>query len=149
MLVGFFLHLKSFRLPVSTREFLTLLEALDARVVTGSLDDLYVLARACLVKDEQHFDRFDIAFRSYFKGAAAVLAIRGEIPDEWPRRELDAHLSDEGRRAAEALGGRGALRARFRRRLAEQRERHQGGRKWIGTGGTSRFGAYGFNPEGI
>jgi len=149
MLVGFFLHLKSFRLPVSTREFLTLLEALDARVVTGSLDDLYVLARACLVKDEQHFDRFDMAFGSYFKGVDAVLDIRGEIPDEWLRRELDAHLSDEDRRAAEALGGLDALLERFRRRLAEQRERHQGGRKWIGTGGTSPFGAYGFNPEGI
>jgi len=149
MLVGFFLHLKSFRLPVSTREFLTLLEALDARVVTGSLDDFYVLARACLVKDEQHFDRFDMAFGSYFKGVDAVLDIRGEIPDEWLRRELDAHLSDEDRRAAEALGGLDTLLERFWRRLAEQRERHQGGRKWIGTGGTSPFGAYGFNPEGI
>jgi len=149
MLVGFFLHLKSFRLPVSTREFLTLLEALEQRVIAGSLDDFYVLARACLVKDEQHFDRFDVAFGSYFKGVDAFFDIRGDVPDEWLRRELELNLSDDDKRAIEALGGLDKLLETFRQRLAEQRERHTGGKKWIGTGGTSPFGAYGFNPEGI
>jgi uncharacterized protein with von Willebrand factor type A (vWA) domain len=149
MLVGFFLHLKSFRLPVSTREFLTLLEALEQRVIAGSLDDFYVLARACLVKDEQHFDRFDVAFGSYFKGVDALFDVRADIPDEWLRRELERTLSEEDKRAVQAIGGLDALLETFRQRLAEQRERHQGGRKWIGTGGTSPFGAYGFNPEGI
>jgi len=149
MLVGFFLHLKSFRLPVSTREFLTLLEALEQRVVTGSLDDFYVLARACLVKDEQHFDRFDLAFGSYFKGVDAIFEIKGEIPAEWLKREFLRTLSDEDKRKIEALGGLDKLLETFRRRLEEQRARHAGGKKWIGTGGTSPFGAYGFNPEGI
>ncbi|HEX6136995.1 MAG TPA: VWA domain-containing protein [Casimicrobiaceae bacterium] len=149
MLVGFFLHLKSFRLPVSTREFLTLLEALDERVVSGSLDDFYVLARACLVKDEQLFDRFDLAFGTYFKGVDAIFDVRAEIPQEWLRKQIELHLSDEDRRAIEALGGLDKLMETFRQRLAEQRERHQGGSKWIGTGGTSPFGAYGYNPEGM
>jgi uncharacterized protein len=149
MLTGFFLHLKSFRLPVSTGEFLTLLEALDKRVVSSSLDDFYVLSRACLVKDEQHFDRFDLAFGSYFKGVDSLFDIRADIPDEWLRRHLESHLSDADKRAVEALGGIDKLLETFRRRLAEQRERHQGGSKWIGTGGTSAFGAYGFNPEGM
>jgi uncharacterized protein with von Willebrand factor type A (vWA) domain len=149
MLTGFFLHLKSFRLPVSTREFLTLLEALDARVISTSLDDFYALSRACLVKDEQHFDRFDLAFGTYFKGVDALLDIHGEIPEDWLRRELELHLSEEDKRAIEALGGLDKLLETFRRRLAEQRERHQGGNKWIGTGGTSAFGAFGYNPEGM
>ena len=149
MLTGFFLHLKSFRLPVSTGEFLTLLEALDKRVVSSSLDDFYVLSRACLVKDEQHFDRFDLAFGSYFRGVDSLFDIRADIPDEWLRRHLELHLSDADKRAVEALGGIDKLLETFRQRLAEQRERHQGGGKWIGTGGTSAFGAYGFNPEGM
>src|SRR5215831_9975682 len=120
MLAGFFLHLKSFRLPVSTREFLTLLEALDERVVSGSLDDFYTLARACLVKDEQHFDRFDLAFGAYFKGADAIFDIRAEIPPEWLRRELDLALTEEDKRAIAALGGLDALLEQFRQRLAEQ-----------------------------
>ena len=149
MLTGFFLHLKSFRLPVSTREFLTLLEALDRRVVSTSLSDFYVLARACLVKDEQHFDRFDVAFGSYFKGVDGIFDIRADIPDEWLRRGIERSLSEEDKRAIEALGGLDELLAQFRARLAEQRERHAGGSKWIGTGGTSPFGAYGYNPEGM
>ena len=149
MLTGFFLHLKSFRLPVSTREFLTLLEALDRRVVSTSLSDFYVLARACLVKDEQHFDRFDVAFGSYFKGVDGIFDIRADIPDEWLRRGIERSLSEEDKRAIEALGGLDVLLAQFRERLAEQRERHAGGSKWIGTGGTSPFCAYGYNPEGM
>jgi uncharacterized protein with von Willebrand factor type A (vWA) domain len=149
MLVGFFLHLKAFRLPVSTREFLTLLEALDARVVSTSLDDFYALARTCLVKDEQLFDRFDVAFGAYFKGVDPVLDLSADIPAEWLRKAIELELSDDERRAIAGLGGLDALLAAFRERLAEQRERHQGGHKWIGTSGTSPFGAYGYNPEGM
>jgi hypothetical protein len=149
MLTGFFLHLKSFRLPVSTREFLTLLEALERRVVSLSLDDFYLLARTTLVKNEEHFDRFDVAFGSYFKGVEAIFEIRAEIPGEWLRAEFLRHLTEEERRRIEALGGFDQLMETFRRRLEQQRGRHAGGRKWIGTGGTSPFGAYGYNPEGI
>ena len=149
MLVDFFLHLKAFRLPVSTREFLTLLEALDKRVVSTSVDDFHALARACLVKDEQLFDRFDLAFGAYFKGVDSIFDIRAEIPAEWLRGEIERHLSEEDKRAVEALGGLDKLMETLRRRLAEQRERHQGGSKWIGTGGTSPFGAHGYNPEGM
>jgi len=149
VLVEFFLHLKSFKLPVSTREFLTLLEALEKGVVSLSVDDFYMLSRATLVKDEQHFDRFDLAFGSYFKGIDAVFEVKGEIPAEWLEREFLRTLSDEDKRRIEALGGLDKLLETFRQRLAEQRARHAGGNKWIGTGGTSPFGAYGFNPEGI
>ena len=149
MLAGFFLHLKSFRLPVSTREFLTLLEALEQRVITTSLDDFHALARACLVKDEQHFDRFDLAFGSYFKGVDALFDVRAGIPDDWLRREFLRHLRDEDKARIAALGGLDKLMETFRERLAEQRERHAGGSKWIGTGGTSPFGAFGYNPEGM
>jgi hypothetical protein len=149
VLTGFFLHLKSARLPVSTREFLTLLEALQARVVSLSLDDFYVLARTTLIKDETQFDRYDLAFASYFKDASALIDVRAGIPEDWLRREFDRLLSDEDRRRVEALGGWDKLMQTFKERLAEQRERHQGGSKWIGTGGTSPFGAYGYNPEGI
>ena len=149
MLVEFFLHLKSFKLPVSTREFLTLLEALEKGVVSLSVDDFYMLSRATLVKDEQHFDRFDLAFGSYFKGIDAIFEVKGEIPAEWLEREFVRTLSDEDKRRIEALGGLDKLLETFRQRLAEQRARHAGGNKWIGTGGTSPFGAYGFNPEGI
>ena len=149
MLVDFFLHLKSFKLPVSTREFLTLLAALEARVVSLSIDDFYALARTSLVKDEQHFDRFDLAFGSYFKGVDAIFDIRANIPEEWLKREFMRTLSEEDRRKIEALGGLDKLMELFKQRLAEQRERHAGGRKWIGTGGTNPFGAYGYHPEGI
>jgi uncharacterized protein len=149
MLAGFFLHLRAFRIPVSTREFLTLLDALDARVISGSLDDFYVLARACLVKDEQHFDRFDVAFGAYFKGVNGLFDLHADIPDDWLRRELERTLPEADKRAIEALGGLEALLAQFRERLAEQQKRHQGGSKWIGTGGTSPFGAFGYNPEGM
>jgi uncharacterized protein len=149
MLVDFFLHLKSFRLPVSTREFLTLLEALEARVVSLSIDDFYALSRTCLVKDEQHFDRFDLAFGTYFKGVDAIFDIRAEIPEEWLRKEFIRYLSDEDKKVIEAMGGLDKLLETFRQRLEEQRRRHAGGKKWIGTGGTSPFGAYGYNPEGL
>lgn len=149
VLTGFFLHLKAHRLPVSTREFLTLLEALEARVVSTSLDDFHTLSRTCLVKDEQLFDRFDVAFGSYFKGVESIFELDRGIPDEWLRRALELHLTEEEKARVQALGGLDALLEQFRQRAAEQRKRHQGGSKWIGTGGTSPFGAYGYNPEGM
>ena len=149
MLTGFFLHLKAHKLPVSTRELLTLLEALEKRVVSLSIDDFYALSRACFVKDEQHFDRFDLAFGSYFKGVNAIFDIRADIPEAWLKREFQRTLSDEDRKLVEALGGWDKLMETLKKRLEEQRGRHQGGSKWIGTGGTSPFGAYGYNPEGI
>jgi uncharacterized protein with von Willebrand factor type A (vWA) domain len=149
VLTGFFLHLKAHRLPVSTREFLTLLEALEARVVSTSLDDFHTLSRTCLVKDEQLFDRFDVAFGSYFKGVESIFELDRDIPDEWLRRALELHLTEEEKARIQGLGGLEALLEQFRQRAAEQRKRHQGGSKWIGTGGTSPFGAYGYNPEGM
>lgn len=149
MLIGLLHHLRSSGLPIGTREYLTLLEALAKRVVSGSLDDFHVLARICLIKDEQYYDRFDLAFGAYFRGIDAKLGVESPIPGEWLRREFMRHLDDDERRRIEALGGLDELLERFRERLAEQRERHQGGSRWIGTGGTSPFGAYGYHPEGI
>ena len=149
MLIGFFLHLKAARLPVSTREFLTLLEALEARVVSLSLDDFYHLARATLVKDEAQYDRYDLAFATYFRNVDALFDIRAEIPEEWLRKEFERLLSAEDKAKVEALGGWDKLMETFKTRLEEQKSRHAGGSKWIGTGGTSPFGAYGYNPEGI
>ena len=149
MLIGFFLHLKAAGLPVSTREFLTLLEALAARVISLSLEDFYHLARATLVKDEVHFDRYDMAFATYFAGVETIFDIRVGIPEDWLRKEFERFLSDEDKQKLAELGGLDALIEAFRRRLSEQTARHAGGSKWIGTGGTSPFGAYGFNPEGI
>jgi uncharacterized protein with von Willebrand factor type A (vWA) domain len=149
MLIDFFLHLKAARLPVSTREFLTLLEALQARVVSLSFDDFYALSRTCLIKDEAHFDRFDLAFAAYFKGINAIFDIRAVIPEAWLRKQFERYLTDEDKAKIAALGGWDKLMETFKQRLAEQKERHAGGSKWIGTGGTSPFGAYGFNPEGI
>ena len=127
MLAGFFLHLKSFRLPVSTREFLTLLEALEQRVITTSLDDFHTLARACLVKDEQHFDRFDLAFGTYFKGIDAIFDIRAGIPEAWLRREFERYFTEEDKKLVEAMGGFDKLMETLRKRLEEQKGRHQGG----------------------
>ncbi len=149
MLIGFFLHLKSARLPVSTREFLTLLEALESRVVSLSIDDFYHLARASLIKDEALFDRYDVAFATYFKGVDALFDIRAEIPEEWLRKEFERLLSAEDKAKIETLGGWDKLMETLKQRLAEQKARHAGGNKWIGTGGTSPFGAYGYHPEGI
>jgi uncharacterized protein with von Willebrand factor type A (vWA) domain len=149
MLIGFFLHLKSARLPVSTREFLTLLEALESRVVSLSIDDFYHLARASLIKDEALFDRYDVAFATYFKGVDALFDVRAEIPEEWLRKEFERLLSAEDKAKIQALGGWDKLMETLKQRLAEQKARHAGGSKWIGTGGTSPFGAYGYNPEGV
>jgi uncharacterized protein with von Willebrand factor type A (vWA) domain len=149
LLIDFFLHLKSSKLPVSTREFLTLLDALKHDVVSTSIDDFYFLARTCLVKDEALYDRFNLAFGAYFKGVEGVLDIHADIPESWLRKMIEANLTDEEKAMVAALGGWDQLMQTLRRRLDEQRGRHQGGSKWVGTAGTSPFGAYGYNPEGI
>ena len=149
MLVDFFLHLKAAKLPVSTREFLTLLEALELNVVSNSIDDFYFLARTCLVKDEALFDRFNLAFGAYFHGVESIFDVRAEIPEEWIRKAIEGTLTEEEKALIKALGGWDKLMETLKQRLAEQRARHQGGSKWVGTAGISPFGAYGYNPEGI
>jgi|SRR5579862_933795 len=149
MLIDFFLHLKAAKLPVSTREFLTLLDALKHDVASGSVDDFYFLARTCLVKDESLYDRFNLAFGAYFNGVDALFDIRANIPDEWLRKLVEGGLSDEQKALVQALGGWDKLMQTLKARLAEQKGRHQGGSKWIGTAGTSPFGANGYNPEGV
>ncbi len=148
MLIDFFLHLKSAKLPVSTKEFLMLLEALQKHVAGQSIDDFYFLSRACLVKDETHFDRFDQAFGEYFKGVEAIPGLEAEIPEDWLRLMAKKHLSPEEKAKLEALGW-DKLMEEFKKRMQEQKERHAGGSKWIGTGGSSPFGAHGYHPEGI
>jgi len=149
MFVEFFLKLREARVPVSLREYLTLLEALDAGVVDMNVDDFYFLSRAALVKDERNFDKFDRVFGAYFKGIEFLAdALFSEIPDEWLRREIEKTLSAEERALLDKLGW-DKLMETLKERLAEQKGRHQGGSKWIGTGGTSPFGAYGDHPEGI
>ncbi|MBL8419028.1 MAG: VWA domain-containing protein [Dechloromonas sp.] len=148
MLVDFFLHLKARQLPVSTKELLALLEALQARLVGASLDDFYLLARAILIKDEALYDRFDRAFGEYFKGVEALPGLEAMIPEEWLELAAKRHLSEEDRLKLQKLGYE-KLFEQFRQRLAEQKERHAGGSKWIGTAGTSPYGHGGYHPEGI
>jgi uncharacterized protein with von Willebrand factor type A (vWA) domain len=150
MLTEFFFKLKEGGVPVTIKEFLTLLEALRRRVITGGLDQFYYLARVCLVKDETHFDRYDRVFAAYFKGITELPPnLLAQIPEEWLRRQAELLLSDEEKELIRSLGGWEKLMETLRKRLEEQRERHQGGSKWIGTAGTSPFGAYGYNPEGV
>ena len=150
MLVPFFFKLRESGVPVSITEFLSLLQALQARVASASAEDFYYLSRACLVKDERHFDRFDRAFAAHFKGAEDLFeALLKSIPEDWLRRMGERTLSAEEKAQIQALGGWDKLIETLKQRLAEQKERHQGGNKWIGTGGTSPFGAFGYNPEGI
>ncbi|MDK9716196.1 MAG: VWA domain-containing protein [Sulfuritalea sp.] len=148
MLIDFFLHLKAKKLPVSTREFLTLLEALKEHVAGNSIDDFYFLARTCLVKDETHYDKFDQAFGEYFKGVTAVPGLDADIPEEWLKMLMKKHLTPEEKAKLEKLGW-DKLMEEFKKRLEEQKERHAGGSKWIGTGGSSPFGHGGYHPEGI
>jgi len=149
MLIDFFTALRAARLPVSLKEFLTLLEALKQNVAFGSLDDFYFLARTTLIKDEKHYDRFDQVFGHCFQGKNQVLEdLQTSIPEDWLRKQIEKFLSEEEKQQLQALGW-DTLMKTLRQRLEEQQERHQGGNKWIGTGGTSPFGAYGYNPEGI
>lgn len=150
MLVKFFFMLREAGLKVTLPEFLTLLDALDAGLAGYSVDEFYYLSRSALVKDETKFDRFDQVFGAHFKGAETLFGEHLEdIPDEWLRRQIELSLSEEEKARIEALGGWEKLMETLRQRLAEQKERHEGGNKWIGTGGTSPFGAYGYNPEGV
>jgi hypothetical protein len=151
VLIRFFLMLRAAGVPVSITEFLALLDALKARLIGQSADDFYFLARATLVKDERHYDRFDRVFAAHFRGAelAFEALLAAEVPAEWLRDALRLQLSEEEKARIEALGGWEALMEALRKRLAEQKVRHQGGSRWIGTGGTSPFGAHGYNPEGV
>ncbi len=149
MLIDFFLKLKSHKLPVSVKEYLTLLEAMDRRVIGPSIDDFYYLSRATLVKDEANFDKFDLAFAEYFQGVESIAGIELDVPLEWLLKQAELNLSPEEKAMIEALGGWDKLMETLKRRLEEQKARHQGGNKWIGTAGTSPFGAYGYNPEGV
>lgn len=149
MLIPFFQHLRAAKLPVSIKEFLTLLEALKAEVIEPSLDNFYFLARASLVKDERLFDKFDKAFGAYFHGIQTLPNIEVELPLEWLKRQFQREFTAEEKAAIEAMGGIDKLLERLKQLLDEQKDRHQGGNKWIGTNGTSPFGNGGFNPEGI
>ena len=153
MLTDFFYTLRAAKVPVSVREYLTLLEALQADVVgprseSCSMDDFYYLSRTALVKDEKHFDKFDRAFAAYFKGVEMLTDFTQEVPLEWLRKTLEKELTPEQKAAIQKMGW-DELMETLRKRLEEQKERHQGGSKWIGTAGTSPFGAYGYNPAGI
>jgi uncharacterized protein len=148
MLIDFFYTLRSAKLPVSIKEYLLLLEAIKAEVIEPRLDDFYYLARTTLVKDEAHFDKFDRAFGAYFKGVEVVWDKAQDIPLDWLRKELELNLSAEEKAKIEAMGW-DEMMAELKKRFEEQKERHQGGNRQIGTGGTSPFGAYGYNPQGI
>jgi uncharacterized protein len=153
MFTRFFVELREARVPVSLREYLTFLGALKAEVVLHDAEGFYYLARASLVKDERFVDRFDRVFATVFRAALdagpdAVLAA-ASLPEEWLRRLAEKHLSEAEKAEIEALGGFEKLMETLRERLREQQGRHQGGSRWIGTAGTSPFGAYGYNPEGV
>lgn len=153
MFLPFFLELKAAKVPVSLREYLSLLEGMEAGLVDYDVEAFYYLARASLVKDERYIDRFDQVFKHVFKGLEAVSGQGAvdvaNLPEEWLRRLAEKHLSDEEKKLIESLGGFEKLMETLKQRLEEQQGRHQGGNKWIGTAGTSPFGAYGYNPEGV
>ncbi len=153
MFLNFFFGLKSAGVPVSLREHLTLIEAVEAGIAQQDIETFYHLARMTLVKDERYIDRFDRVFATAFQGLEAVSGAAEvearELPEEWLRKLAEKHLSKEEMEEVEALGGWDKLMETLQKRLEEQKGRHQGGSKWIGTGGTSPFGAYGYNPEGV
>lgn len=149
MLIDFFSTLRKHQLKVSVRELLDLINALEQQVVFADIDKFYYLSRMIMVKDEVHFDKFDRAFAEYFKGVSEIDLFDKEIPNDWLRKEIEKFLSDEEKAKLEALGSLDELLDTLQQRLKEQEKRHQGGNKWVGTGGTSPFGAYGYNPQGI
>lgn len=149
MLIDFFLHLRSARLPVSIKEYLILLEAIGKGVIGQSVDEFYHLSRATLVKDERNFDKFDRAFGVYFKGLQSIPGIELDLPLDWLQRQFQREFTAEEKAAIEAMGGLEQLLERLRQLLEEQKGRHEGGSKWIGTNGTSPFGNGGYNPQGI
>jgi uncharacterized protein with von Willebrand factor type A (vWA) domain len=153
MLIDFFYTLRAAKLPVSVKEYLTLLEALQKQVVgpgsdACSLDDFYFLSRLILVKDEKHYDKFDRAFGAYFKGVEMLTDFTKDVPLDWLEKILQKELTPEQKAAIEKMGW-DELMETLKKRLEEQKERHEGGNKWIGTGGTSPFGNGGYNPQGI
>ncbi|MGQ8363796.1 vWA domain-containing protein [Glaciecola sp. 1036] len=149
MLINFFFCLRKHQVKTSITEYLDLMSALEKQVISGDVNDFYVLSRALLIKDESQFDKYDRAFAEYFKGVQAINIFDTEIPQDWLTKQLEKVLTDEEKKQIEALGGLDKLMETLKQRLEEQKERHQGGNKWIGTGGTSPFGAYGYNPEGV
>ena len=153
MFLNLFDEMKSAKIPVSLREYLTFLEALTAGVAIFDVNDFYYLARTSLVKDERHIDRFDQVFSHVFKGLEAIemeeVFKKIEIPNEWIKKLAEKTLSKEEMEKINSLGSFEKLMETLKKRLEEQKDRHQGGNKWIGTAGTSPFGAYGYNPEGI
>jgi len=150
MLTEFFLKLRDGGIPASIKEYLTLIEGLQKHVAAGSMEDFYFLARTSLVKDESNYDRFDRVFGEYFRGIQALPDdLFAEVPMDWLRRQAELLLSEEEKKQIDSLGGWEKLMETLKKRLEEQRGRHQGGSKWIGTAGTSPFGAYGYNPEGV
>ena len=153
MFVPFFDTLRSTGVPVSLREYLSFLEAMRAGLVTYDPEGFYYLARTAMVKDERHIDRFDRAFAQAFKGLEGLssddVLNALDLPEDWLRKMAEKHLSDEEKAEIAALGGFDKLMETLKERLKEQQGRHQGGSKWIGTAGTSPFGAYGYNPEGV
>jgi uncharacterized protein with von Willebrand factor type A (vWA) domain len=150
MFLQFFTSLRDAQVPVTLREYLTLMEALDADLAGRSVEDFYYLSRAALVKDERNLDKFDRVFGATFKGLESVLDAveKVDIPEEWLKKLAEKYLTEEEKKELSALGW-DRLMEKLRERLAEQKKRHQGGSKWIGTAGTSPFGAYGYNPEGV
>lgn len=149
MFLNLFFELKQANVPVSLKEYLLLMEAMDKGVAGYSVEDFYYLARSALIKDERHLDKFDRIFGHVFKGLEPVAGETTEIPEEWLRKLAEKVLSEEEKELIESLGGWEKLMETLKKRLEEQKERHQGGNKWIGTAGTSPFGAYGYNPEGV
>ncbi|MCH8866788.1 MAG: VWA domain-containing protein [Proteobacteria bacterium] len=150
MLIPFFFLLRDGGIKTSITELLMLLEAMKSGLAEESVEEFYYLSRVCLVKDEAHFDRFDRIFAVYFKGVEDSLAdLMQDVPEEWLRLQAELMLSEEERAQIEALGGFEALMKALQERFDEQDERHEGGSRWIGTAGTSPFGAYGYNPEGV
>lgn len=153
MLIEFFFTLRRFAVKTTLREFLDLLAALDAKLVEFSIDEFYQLARLCLIKDEAEYDKFDRAFAAFIEHAdqphSLQEVLERELPAEWLTKLAEKHLSAAEKAQIEAAGGFEELMKKLQQRLAEQKERHQGGNKWIGTAGTSPFGAYGYNPQGV
>jgi uncharacterized protein len=150
MFVAFFHELKTAGVPVTLREYLTLMEAMEKDLAGRRVEDFYYLARTALVKDERNLDKFDRVFGHLFKGLELMSEpLSAEIPAEWLKKLAEKYLTEEEKKQIEAIGGLDKLLELLRQRMQEQKGRHQGGKKWIGTGGTSPFGAYGYNPEGV
>jgi len=150
MFLNFFYELKQAGVPVSVREYLTFLQAMNADLAEKHIEEFYYLSRASLVKDERHLDKFDRVFSQVFEGIVSLAEdLRGDIPEEWLRALGERFFTDEEKAQIASLGGWEKIMEELKKRLEEQKGRHQGGSKWIGTGGTSPYGAYGYNPEGV